>query len=139
MQYKNIHKYVFTLAITLLATYSFAQNQNTSITTDDTTIYTMLPTMPTFGVDESSLQAFITKESKYPASTFRKSTSKSVFVQIIIEKDGKVTFDKIAHSFNEKYDEEAIRIVKNMPNWIAGKLANGNLARMKMIFPIWFE
>lgn len=105
----------------------------------DTTIYTILPTMPEFGNSKEALQEYIVKESKYPASTKRTTTTKNVFVQIIIEKDGKVTFEKIARGHSEKLDEEAKRIISNMPNWSAGRLANGNPARIKYLIPVWFE
>ena len=143
MQNKNTLIILIGLGIILSFNNSFGQNdkikQDSSLVASDTAIYTILPTMPSFGEDYSELQNFIVKESKYPASKTRTNTTKNVFVQVIIEKDGKVKFDKIVRGIDEKFDTEARRIAEKMPNWTIGRLSNGKPARIFMMFPIWFE
>ncbi|RYD70057.1 MAG: hypothetical protein EOP53_26075 [Sphingobacteriales bacterium] len=85
------------------------------------------------------MQKYIQKESKYKTSLTRKPDTKNVFVSVIIERDGKVNFVKIARGYNGKLDAEAQRIVEKMPNWLPGKLNNGSTARMSLMFPFWFE
>lgn len=104
----------------------------------DSVIFTMVPKMPSFGSNKEDLQNFINKESKIKTSKTRTSTSMNVFVNIVIEKDGSVTFDKIARGVDKKHDKEAKRIAENMPNWSSGYLENGDKVRVVMMFPIWF-
>lgn len=74
----------------------------------------------------------------YKTSKTRTATSNNVFVSIVIEKDGSVTFDKIARGVDKNHDKEAKRIAENMPNWSSGYLDNGDKVRVVMMFPIWF-
>jgi hypothetical protein len=60
--------------------------------------------MPTFNDDKDGLQKYIQKESKYKTSLTRKPDTKNVYVEVIIERDGKVNFVKIARGYNEKLD-----------------------------------
>jgi hypothetical protein len=134
---KGIKLRLTALLLSCTALHTLGQNQ--LIKSTDTSVYTMVPMMPDFGNDNAALQNFIVKEARYPVTAKRTSTSKKVFVQVIIEKDGGVTFDKIAHGYNEKFDAEARRIVSKMPNWSIPKLATGEPARVYIMFPIWFE
>lgn len=105
----------------------------------DSVIFTIVPVMPEFGKNEKSLQKFINKESKIKTTKSKTESSKNVFIQIVIEKDGSVTFDKIARGVNTDLDKEAIRIVENMPNWSVGRLKDGSAARVTVMLPIWFK
>lgn len=115
--------------------------QDEVINTDnnDESIYTVVPIMPQLGDSKEALQLYIQKNSKLPTSITKTATTKNVFVKVVIEKDGKVNFDKIMRGVGDKYDSEAKRIVQNMPNWTPGQFENGKTARTYMSFPIWFE
>lgn len=115
--------------------------QDEVIKTDnnDESIYTVVPIMPQLGDNKEALQLYIQKNSKYPTSITKTATTKNVFVKVVIEKNGKVKFDKIMRGVDDKFDSEARRIVENMPNWTPGQFENGKTARTYMSFPIWFE
>ena len=116
-------------------------DQNKSLSSNpDSTIYTIAPIMPSLGLNNNKLQDFIQKESKIKTSKTRTKESKNVFVKIVIEKDGSVTFDKIAKGIDDKkkYNKEARRIAENMPNWSIGYLTNGDAVRVAIMFPVWF-
>lgn len=115
--------------------------QDEVINTDnnDETIYTVVPIMPQLGDSKEALQQYIQKNSNYPTSLTKTPTTKNVFVKVVIEKDGKVRFDKIMKGVNDKFDSEAKRIVENMPNWTPGQFEDGKKARTYMSFPVWFE
>ncbi|MGB6034937.1 MAG: energy transducer TonB [Cryomorphaceae bacterium] len=122
---------------------SFGQQtnaNNASLSSNpDSVVYTSVPVMPEFGKNEKALQKFIKNESKIKVNKSRTETSRNVFVQIVVEKDGSVTFDKIARGVNDQLNTEARRIVENMPNWTPGKLKDGSNPRVVMMFPIWFK
>ena len=59
------------------------------------------------------------------------------FVTFVVEKDGRGTNIKILRGIGGGCDEEAIRVVKNMPNWIPGKQRNVPV-RVQFNLPISF-
>ena len=137
---KNIQLLILGLIFSSAVLGQQTNSNNGSLSSHpDSVIYTIVPVMPEFGENEKSLQKFIKKESKIKTSKSRTESSKNVFIQIVIEKDGSVTFDKIARGSNADLDKEAIRIVQNMPNWTIGKQKDGSAARVTMILPIWFK
>jgi len=115
--------------------------QEEVINTDnnDEEIYTVVPIMPQFGSTKEALQEYIKKNSKFPTSLTKTPTTKNVFVKVLIEKDGKVVFDKVMRGVSEKYNSEAKRLIENMPNWAPGQFENGKKARTYISFPFWFE
>jgi len=44
-----------------------------------------------------------------------------VFVTFVVETDGRVTDIKVLRGIGGGCDEEAVRVVKNMPKWDPGK------------------
>ena len=121
------------------STLMFGQQEIENQSINDTTVYSIVPTPPKFGKNEKSLQKFIKKESKFKMSKTKTPTTKNVYVQIIIEKDGNVSFVKIIRGTTPKFNNEAIRIIKNMPNWSIGKVNDGTPVRVGYIIPFWFK
>ena len=60
-----------------------------------------------------------------------------VFVQFVVEKDGSISDVNIIRGIGGGCDEEATRLVKNMPNWIPGKQRNMPV-RVRFNMPIHF-
>jgi periplasmic protein TonB len=67
----------------------------------------------------NGLKKFIEKNLKYPPNNI--CVTGRVYVQFVIEKDGKVTNPIILRSLAKAYDDEAIRLVKLMPKWIPAR------------------
>ncbi len=130
---------IFSFSIVAAFGQETLKKDSTTTSANDTTIYTMVPTMPEFGITRSSLEEYIKGESKLPTSIKKTPATKNVFVLVIIEKTGKVTFRKIVRSPNDKLSEEAKRIAERMPNWSVPRLNDGTPARVSLMFPIWFE
>jgi periplasmic protein TonB len=63
--------------------------------------------------------------------------NRSVFIQIIIIKEGKVEDALILRSINPELDNEALRVARTIPNWKPGKI-NGKPVRTKFTFPVRF-
>jgi hypothetical protein len=106
---------------------------------NDTLVYTILPVMPQFGNDKEDLQNYITKESKLRISRQQSSSTKNVFAEIIVEKNGKAHFERIVRGADSKRDAEARRIIDTMPNWTPGRMSNDEPARCRYLIPFFFE
>jgi len=61
----------------------------------------------------------------------------TVYVTFVIERDGSVTDVKILRSIGGGCDDEAIRVVRNMPKWEPGK-QRGKPVRVQFNMPIKF-
>lgn len=131
----------FISGLPILTIAQQTNDKNESLSFDpDSSVYTIVEEMPEFGLNKGDLQEFITKESKFKTSKTRTPNSKNIFVQIIIEKDGSVTFDKIIQGDEKKkkYNKEAQRIAENMPDWSVGRTGDFTPARVIIMFPVWF-
>jgi protein TonB len=63
------------------------------------------------------------------------STGEKVFVQFVIEKDGKVRQAEIVRGIDELVANEVVRVVKQLPEFTPAKI-NGNPVRMSYILPV---
>ena len=63
-----------------------------------------------------------------------------IFVQFIIEKDGSLTEVETIDSdtLYKELNDEAVRVVKSMPNWIPGTV-DGQPVRFRFVLPIIFK
>ena len=75
---------------------------------------------------------------KYPLQAQKIGVEGSVFVEMVVEKDGSVTNTNIAKGIGAGCDKEALRVVSESPKWIAAS-NNGQPVRMKLVIPIKFS
>ena len=61
-----------------------------------------------------------------------------VFVTFVVERDGSVTDVRVLRGIGGGCDEEAIRVIKNMPKWNPGK-QRGKSVRVQFNMPILFK
>lgn len=102
-------------------------------------IYELADEMPSFPNGTMAFYEFCKKKMK-DSLLFSHDTKKydaRTVVEIVIEKDGSITNAKISKSIDPLHDEDALRIVKEMPKWIPAKL-NGKNVRCKLLIPILY-
>ena len=78
-------------------------------------------------------------ENKYYPNPKSNNIEGTVYVQFTVEKDGSITNVKVLRGLNPKYNQEAVRLVKEMPDWIPAKDAEGNNVSTKMKLPVKYE
>ena len=142
----NLIKTVIGLLFLIFQFSLFAQNElktieNQQENLNDTTIYTLVDTMPEFinysGKDAyEKLTNFINSNLKWPSQDDCEGT---IFIKVIIEKDGSLSNNKILKGLDcMGFNEEAQRVVKLLPKWKPGKL-KGKIVRVSYIIPIKFH
>ena len=89
--------------------------------------YAVVEQMPEFPGGQSGLRKFIGASIKYPVEAQKKSIQGKVFVAFIVGKDGKIKNVRIARGVDPSLDQEALRVVNSMPDWIAGKQDGKNV------------
>lgn len=81
---------------------------------------------------------FIQKNSVYPSIPKENGVEGKVFVQFVIDVNGKVTNPTIAKGVDPYLDAEAVRVVSLFPNWSPGK-QRGIPVPVTFILPINFN
>ena len=78
--------------------------------------------MPGFPGGEAALYRFLSEKLRYPPLAARNSIEGKVHVRFVIEKDGTVTNASVMKGIGYGCDEEAVRVVNEMPKWIPGEI-----------------
>ncbi len=94
--------------------------------------------MPEFPDGEAALKKYLNENLKYPAIARENDIQGRVIVQFVVTKSGNITNVSVARGIGGGCDEEAIRVVRSMPNWKAGK-NNGVAVPVRFTLPIVFK
>lgn len=84
------------------------------------------------------LYAYFQRELKYPVEAVKDSIEGIVSVSFVINKEGKPEQVKILNSLGKAFDDEALRIVANMPPWKAASM-NGKPVPARISMPLTFQ
>ncbi len=93
---------------------------------------------PLFPGGDAALMQFIANNTKYPEIAKENGIQGRVFVQFVIDINGKVTSVRIARGVDPYLDQEALRVVKMIPNWTPGR-QRGQAVPVNFIVPINFR
>jgi len=99
-------------------------------------IYLVVEQSPEFQGD-MTLNEYLAANIVYPRLAKESGITGTVYVQFVVEADGSISNVKLARGIGGDCDEEAIRVVKNMPRWKPGK-QNGRAVRVSFTLPIKF-
>jgi TonB family protein len=88
------------------------------------------------GGDEARIK-YLKENLTYPEEAKQKGIQGTVFVTFVVETDGSVTDVRILRGIGDGCDEEAIRVIENMPRWVPGK-QRGQAVRVQFNMPIRF-
>jgi len=86
----------------------------------------------------AAMGAFLQKNLKYPSQASRAGIQGRVFVEFTVGSDGKVENVTPIKGIGFGCDEEAVRVVKLMQNWVPGK-QSGVPVRVRFTLPIAFQ
>lgn len=113
--------------------------ETAAVVVDTTTseIFTIAEQMPAYRGGVEAMTKFISENIKYPEDARSKSIQGKVFVSFVVEKDGKISNVKVLRGIGRSCDEEAIRVVQMMPDWIPGKQDGQNI-RLQYNLPVKF-
>jgi TonB family protein len=99
--------------------------------------YIIVQEQPSFpGGDEARIK-YISENIKYPEEAREKGIQGTVFVTFVVEPDGSITGVKLLRGIGGGCDEEALKLIENMPKWIPGK-QRGQAVRVQFNMPIRF-
>lgn len=79
------------------------------------TVAKIIEVRPEFKGGDENLYKYIKKNIKYPKKAKKKDIQGQVYVSFVVEKDGSINEIAIKKGVHELLDQEAMRIVQNMP------------------------
>jgi TonB family protein len=101
-------------------------------------VFKVVEQMPAYPEGQGALLEFLAKNINYPTVAKENGVEGMVVVQYVIEKDGSISNAKVVKGIGAGCDEEALRVVNAMPNWIAGK-QRGQAVAVRFNLPIRFK
>lgn len=90
------------------------------------------------GDETQFLKKWVYPYLKYPDSAIKAGEVGRVYVEFIIEKDGKVTNVEVTKGVSDDLDNEVVRVVSASPKWKAAKLG-GRTVRVKTSVAVDFK
>lgn len=105
------------------------------VNTPITLAFASVEQKPEFPGGDSALMKYIVENFEYPDVPTKNSTQSKIYVQFVIDKSGKVTDVELLRGIEPFLDNEALRVVKTMPDWIPGK-QNGKPVAVVFVVPL---
>ncbi len=94
--------------------------------------------MPEFVGGPAALQRYMQKSLRYPPLALRNSVDGRVFISFTVQADGSIADVQVLKGLGFGTDEEAARVVKNMPAWTPGR-QNKHPVAVRYTMPITFR
>jgi len=111
-------------------------NNNTGKETSES-VFTLVEVMPEYPGGTIALFEFLGNNIKYPERAKEQKIEGKVYVQFTVDSDGNVVDVSILRGIGGGCDEEAMRVVKLMHNWIPGE-QDGKKVNVQYNLPINF-
>ena len=131
-------KYLFLMILfyfSLISTLRAQENQD-SLSEYDCVYY--IEDEPKFPGGDSARRDFIRNNLIYPDTATYYHVEGTVYATFIVERDGGLSSFRILRGIGAGCDEESLRVLKLMPNWIPAK-RRGKPIRVQMNMPIKFK
>jgi TonB family protein len=130
----SVHRYAFQLSIWLAAPMVLIAQQDTlHVTPKGTTVataptsgqaskvYTVVDQMPHFPGGDEAMYRYLANNIEYPPDAYDAGITGVVYTSFVVQEDGSLRDLTLLRSAHPLLDEEALRVIQGMPNWVPGK------------------
>ena len=93
--------------------------------------------MPSFPGGEMEMMKYLSKNLKYPERAKDAEAQGTVLISFIVDKEGNISNASVKKGIGFGCEEEAIRVIQNMPVWSPGKM-NGKNVNVEYVLPVRF-
>jgi protein TonB len=115
------------------------KNNTVKIEKDREGVYTRAEAMPEFPGGQAALDDYVNNNIDYPQQAIDNNTSGTIKVSFVVDERGKVQDAHVIGSpLGNGLDEQALRVVSNMPTWKPGKVRGKNV-KTRLELPIAFQ
>jgi periplasmic protein TonB len=143
----NMKNILFSLSFLFIVHLTFGQNtpiiekENTVEKTPhqkERKVYHIVHQKPEYPGGEKGLFLFLTKNLRYPADAKEKGIEGNVVVKFVVNENGKLSDLEVLRGIGGGCDEETLRVIYAMPNWIPGR-HNGANVNVYYTLPVRFK
>src|SRR5688500_1720879 len=117
MKIINMKKII--LLVLLGSISNFIAYTQTESNNDSNSIH-VVEVMPQFPGGEEAMNKFLNDHLTYPKSAKKQGIQGKVWIGFLVGKDGSISNVEVLKSVAPILDEEAVRVIELMPNWIPG-------------------
>ncbi len=101
-------------------------------------VFTAVEQMPAFPGGDAELMKYLSSHINYPPMAMENNIQGRVIVQFVVTKTGKVGEVKVVRGVDRDLDNEAVRVVKSLPDFIPGRM-NGQAVNVWYTLPVTFK
>lgn len=105
--------------------------------TGEQEIFSVVEQQPEFPGGTAALLNYLGRNIRYPVMAKEAGIQGRVFLTFVVEPDGSISGIKVLRGIGGGCDEEAVRVVRNMPKWAPGK-QRGQPVRVQFNLPVKF-
>ncbi|HMK25966.1 MAG TPA: energy transducer TonB [Chitinophagaceae bacterium] len=114
-------------------------NKTDKMAADKSGYYNYTDVAPLYVGGQGAIESYITNNLQYPQEAIDNNIEGTVQVQFGIDENGKITdVTTLGTKLGYGLEEEAIKVVSNMPKWNPGKVKDKNV-KTRMILPITYR
>ncbi len=84
------------------------------------------------------LGAYLGDNLHYPENARLNNKEGKVLVRFVVDENGTISDAEVMKGFDDECDQEALRVVRNMPTWIPGKI-DGKNVKVYFTLPMRFK
>ena len=129
-------RFLLLTALTLLSVIGYGQEAPS----DEK--FEIVEIQPEFPGGMGAFYQYIGKNFRYPAIAVQNGIEGRVYVGFIIDTQGSIVDSSVVikNGVHESLDNEAIRLIKECPDWNPGRVTNdGDPASVRMVIPLTFK
>jgi protein TonB len=94
--------------------------------------------MPEFPGGKEAMYAYISENLHYPKMALESGVEGKVVITFVVMADGSIQMSNVERGIGYGCDDEALRVVKEMPTWEPGR-QNGRKVPVRMVLPVVFQ
>jgi TonB family protein len=113
--------------------------KETNMKPDKEGVYNVADVMPAYPGGQNALEDYMNNNVEYPQNAIDNNSEGTVKVQFIVDENGNVTNAKVVEKkLGNGLDEEAVKVVSNMPKWTPGKVKGKNV-KTRIVLPVTYK
>jgi len=101
-------------------------------------VFFIVEDMPHFPGGNQALQEYLVSNTQYPKKALKMNISGKVIVRFLVDKQGNIKDVAIEKGVDSLLDQEAMRVVSNMPKWKPGE-QRGKPVEVTLSVPVEFK
>lgn len=101
-------------------------------------VYKEADVMPEFPGGMQEMMNYMGSSIKYPEAAEAEGLEGKVFVQFVVDSEGKVGQIEVVKGVRDDLDSEAVRVISEMPDWTPGQ-KDGKTVNVQLVLPIAYR